>query len=161
MAGLLNVDTIDSNTSAGPKIKGRTDGAAASSGYIGQTISSFVSLYNVSGTVGAANDVTSISLTAGVWLIQGNTRIYRNAATMVSYDVYCGYGTLSGTNGPNIGHTAYIALGNSSLNDMSVTAVSAVYSTASTQTIYLKYIVPNTSAGTAQVGGSITATRIA
>jgi hypothetical protein len=98
---------INSKGTSGVNIKGRTDLSTVGAGFIGQKIESNVpnaSAVSVPGT--SPKSLTSISLTAGIWLVTGNIFFNANASTMNE--------TIVG-----------ISLVNNTLPDASYTAISA------------------------------------
>lgn len=160
--GTLAVNTIDSTTTAGVKIKGRTDGAAATTGYVGQVITATQAATNASaGNV--YGDVTSISVTAGVWILTGHVRLDRNGATAPCY-LGVGFGTISGNNAPDLGELVNADFGTGIASTLwtnfAYPCSPYIYANSATTTVYLKALV-NTVSGTQQWGGTIRATRIA
>jgi hypothetical protein len=64
-------------------IQGVTDGSSASTGYVGQVITSSIdSAAAVDLASTAASDVTSITLTPGDWVVDGSVNFALNAATL-------------------------------------------------------------------------------
>lgn len=75
--------TINSKGTSGVNVKGRTDGSTVGSGYFGEIISSSIpsgSPVSIPGST--AKSLTSISLTAGSWIVFGNILFIANAATL-------------------------------------------------------------------------------
>jgi hypothetical protein len=70
--GTPTLDTINEYTSTnGVQIKGRTSGSAIAAGYIGERLSASPgSAVSIAGS-GNGTNVTSISLSAGIWLVSG------------------------------------------------------------------------------------------
>lgn len=147
------------SASAGNPIHGTNTNDSASAGYIGEVVSSAVGPtdFPSSGTTG---DLTSISLTAGDWIVSLFTDLTVNGATIT--DNRFGVSTTSGnsqaglTNGDTAGHwgSAIAAVGL-----VSVGIAGIHIQLASTTTYYFKYFA-SYSAATPQASGRITAIRI-
>lgn len=87
---LLQVTNVN-----GTKIKGTTTNDSVATGYLGEYVESTVSSATNFPTTGNWGDLTSISLTAGDWLVTGSLQTNRNGATVTSVDI--GISTSSGT----------------------------------------------------------------
>lgn len=77
-----------------PNIQGITSGAATSAGYVGQIISNTPSATSI--TTATNTNLTSISLTAGKWLVWGYTVYAAGASTTIS-NLVAGINTTSVT----------------------------------------------------------------
>lgn len=75
--------TVSGALTASSGVVGRTDGATVPSGYIGQVISSTVSAVAAAASNTYGN-VTSITLTPGVWHIHGTLITNRSGATITA-----------------------------------------------------------------------------
>lgn len=62
------------------QVQGRTDGSAVASGYIGQVVSSSSSS-SVNLSSNAWNQITSITLSSGIWLVSYSNKYVRNGST--------------------------------------------------------------------------------
>jgi hypothetical protein len=99
-AGLV---TTAAQTFAGKKtldggalIAGDTSGSAIASGYVGQVLNSTVSTATNVGTSNQYFNATSLTLTAGTWLICAGIQYARNGATISDSSVVIG---INGTSG--------------------------------------------------------------
>jgi len=135
---LINGVTKISCANAKTEIAGRTDGTSVTSGYIGQTIT-VQGANNTSQNGTSGNPLTftsgpSLSLTAGVWMVMGTTRIGElSGGTEGFYGQFriSSSGTLFGFGGPQ-----FFAGGGASITVFGVVSLTA------SQTIQF-YFVPN------------------
>jgi len=145
----------------GVRLKGTTTNDSASSGYIGEVIESVVTNQNAA-TSDQYGDLTSISLTAGDWLVSAITWCYPGVggtmtAALMAITTTAGNsstGVLDGNTYDNV-PTGTISAGDG--NTLTVPSVHKQY--ASTTTTYLKY-KSTYSVGTPKWNGRITAVRI-
>lgn len=145
--------------------KGTATNDNASTGYIGEHISSSVADITM-GATAAYFDITSITLSAGDWDISGIARFTRNAATYTDVDLRLGISTSSGTsfsdvlfgnNATRVRHETGTQL--SWANDSS-SIPSYRVSLSSSTTYYLKGYPGSYSAGSPAVSGRISARRV-
>lgn len=148
-----------SSTSGNPIHGNSASPTAVSAGNVGEVISATVNFTNFP-TSGQYGDLTSISLTAGVWLVSCVMGQIQNGATVST--VNFGISSTSGnsntglTDGNNyFGLAAYNSASGSNSGAIPQFAVTI----SSTTTYYLKYISSYTVA-TPQAAGRITAIRI-
>jgi len=86
------------NTSGSVAIRGTTTNDDAAAGFVGETQTSTVaSGTSIPNSTGQYGDLTSVSLTAGDWLLFGNVEYVANGATVTSLEV--GISTTSGNSG--------------------------------------------------------------
>lgn len=155
-------------------LPGNTTGNAIATGYVGEVISSRLSVAT-NATAGVYNDVRSINLTAGIWLLTGHVTLSRNAATFTSIDVDSGFGAIAGNTGPALSAHYHIADVSTSFTRLPLTIGATVVRCDGTNiyrddgtsyvgtTVYLKCYVGTVTAGTPQFIASsfINAIRIA
>lgn len=154
---------LNANNSAGNPIHGTNTNDAASTGYVGEYVSSSVSSNTNVPTTGNYGDLTSISLTAGDWLVTGAVRI-NTATSTATTNTEAAITTTSGNSssgfvsGENYFESAFAAPGT---NTRQVPHVIAAYrmSLSTTTTVYLKFSATYTN-GQPVATGSIRATRI-
>lgn len=120
-AGVPSIDTTDFQVlSTGLQLKGNNTNTAPPAGFIGEQIRSFVNSGSpVSMSTGIAANITSITLTAGIWDISGIITYSAAAGTSVTQS-YLSIGTtsatLDGANGDSLmqfTHNAIVNLQNS------------------------------------------------
>lgn len=141
-------------------VVGTTTNDAAPVGRLGEVISSFQGSTNFVGSTGQYDDVTSIALTAGDWMISGVVTVVINAATITAFQG--GIGTVTGNDGTGLatGDTAFDSLPPTvASNTTSIVIPPYEVRLAAGATRYLKVNVVF-SAGTPKKAGRITAVRI-
>lgn len=147
-----NYSTWLSSTSPFPasKVQGRTDGAAPSAGYIGQTITG-----TATGTLtfNSATILTSVSLTAGSWDITG--QLYFPAPASALTNVACELTTGSSLDS---GQTSQLA---SNAQATGINAARIRLDLATTTTVNLVGEIVGTSSGSASHTSKIIAVRTA
>ena len=161
--GQLVVSGTILNGTSGVAIAGVTGGGSAAAGNVGQVISSLVPIGSgVSiATSGTAVNMSSVSLTAGDWDVEGSVNFVAGSATIVAGALHeVGFNT-STASLPVDGSEIYVAapiLTTTSANFG--TAVSKkIYNVSTTTTVYL--VANGTfTAGTEKVYGTIVARRI-
>lgn len=157
-AALKNV----SNTFTQPQlIPGRTDGATVPSGYPGETLTNAPGVaVSVAGS-GVGTNVTSITLTPGVWLVNGSILATASAVTGGSW-TQCFISTNNdGTLDAN-GTGAQIPLTASPTSNMTVAAVPRYFNISANTTVFLVGAVAySTYTGTYATSSRIRAIRIA
>lgn len=143
-------------------IAGVTGGTAAGAGYVGQAIVSLIpSASAVSLTTATPANVTSITLTAGDWDVQGSVNFVATSATIAGGALHeVGFNTTSATL-PSDGSELYV-------NPPSLSSATAsfgtsiqrrIYNVSTTTTVYL--VAEGTfTQGTEKVYGTITARRV-
>jgi hypothetical protein len=141
----------------GAAVQGRTDGNNSSAGYLGQIITSSVAFASaitlVSGTVA---NITSISLTAGNWMLVGN--VYVNNSSSGLETVYGGINTASATMPDQSTLAGFGGTALSLINEFGGNIGAVTFLTATT-TYYLVVFSAFT-LGTSKGCGYITAIRI-
>lgn len=154
----VNIATLSNPT--GVAVHGSTNNIAQAAGYIGEVISSSQTTPTNFPTSTQYGDLTSISLTAGNWLISANMDYLLNGATVTS--VRLGISTTSGnsstglTDGDTQTHLA-AAIASDAQAGGALPYVQKLLS--GTTTVYLKYRSAY-SVATPQAVGRITAIRI-
>jgi hypothetical protein len=101
---ITSVGTLVSGTVPTTIVKGSTSGSGPSAGYIGEQISSFVgtgSEVSMGGTSLTATQITSISLTAGIWDISATASCNLNGATVSAATLSINSSVANGTQGSN------------------------------------------------------------
>lgn len=158
----------------GAAIKGDTTGSAIAAGYVGEVLSSRLSV-TTNATKAVYNDVRSVELTAGIWLLTGHVTLSRNAAIFTAVDIDAGFGAIAGNTGPAISAHYHIADISTSFTRFPLTVGATVVRCDGTNiyrddgtsyagtTVYLKCYVGTVTSGTPQFIASsfINATRIA
>lgn len=139
--------------------KGTATNDDPAAGYIGQVITATatgVSYANANNY----NDVATVPLTAGDWLVSGAVAT-QNGTAVAPLDSYAAIGTASGTNatGQVAGDTEFANGPPDANNERTTTIPSRRYSLSGSQTLYLKGRCNRTS-GTPTGSGRITAVRI-
>lgn len=179
VGGTPTVDTINEYTSTnGVQIKGRTSSTVIGSGYIGEILQSNVNTtINVTNASALESNVTTVTLTAGIWDVSGVIFWERNAATVTSPDYVAGIVpngealSVSAEGGMGMQYTSttysgirittptvrIICTGSS----MIFYAKGGAGVSFSTNIVALRAYSGAWSAGTPKYGGSIRATRIA
>lgn len=141
------------------KAKGTATNDSPATGYIGEVVSSSATFTNFP-TSGQYGDLTSISLTAGDWLISVQLIQIQNGATVST--VTSGVSTTSGNSSTGLtdGDTQTSAVPqNAAAGAAFVGIMPKRFSLSATTTVYLKYNSSYTVA-TPQAAGRITAVRI-
>jgi hypothetical protein len=139
--------------------KGTTAVGNAASGYIGEIVSSSTSAVNVP-TSGQWGNNTSVSLTAGDWLVSYFLDFIPNGATVTAGNT--GIGTVTGNDSTNIANGDTAANLNTPTGSLAAASTSLPFwrtNVSSTTVYYLKISVTYTVA-TPQYRGRITALRI-
>jgi hypothetical protein len=142
-------------------LQGITDGVAASTGFVGEIISSTIAVGSaVTLTSGTTSDVTSISLTAGEWYVNGQVD-YRAASstsiTILTQGVSSTSATLGGQD--TFSRNVSAAFVPTASNDVGLPVRGQAISLTATTTIYL---VANAtfSANTLSAYGTLQARRV-
>lgn len=151
--GAKRVDIAD----AGVAIQGTTTNDSAAAGFVGETVESVASVGTSFPTSNAWGDLTSISLTAGDWLVSNTLYAAHNGATVNNWRI--GISTTAGNSatGLTLGDTDSFRANPADGDHLSIPMVRM--SLSSTTTVYYKYR-SNYSVATPQAGGRITAVRI-
>lgn len=147
---------IQITSSQAVKVRGTSTNDNATAGDTGEYVSSTINAFTNLPATGTFGDLTSISLTAGDWIVVGSVEFFANGATVTNCTM--GVSSTSGNNGPAVGQRAQI-VPPTSTSDSTGTTPPIRFSLASTTTIYLKYSGSFTVA-TAQAVGTIAAVRI-
>ena len=156
-AGQLAYYATSTNAVSGgtlQNVKGAIAGSASSAGYIGEVIqSNIVSGSAVSVTSGTARNLTSITLTAGIWTIYANVNISGTTA----YLLYAGVNTTSATlpDGSNYS----LVYSNAVTGSTSIVAPVTVVNISGSTTYYIVLLGYGT--GTVTACGNIVGVRIA
>lgn len=152
-----NISTL--SRTAGVSVHGTNTNDAPSAGYVGEVLSAAGAAVDYSNN-DAFNDVASITITAGDWMVGGG--VYSAIGTGVTpLDAYAGIGTASGTSatGLVLGDTLFIAGPPLTTNGSTANIPPRRYSVSGSTTLYLKGRCNRTS-GTPTGSGRITAVRI-
>jgi len=146
---------ISTTTQAGGTIKGGQT-QAPSAGFLGEQIRSAVATISMS-TTGTVNNITSISLTAGIWDVSGNAECVFSVGTSVAWGVSVNTtSATNGTAGDNFMQTT-IALN----TRLAITIPQYRITLAAPATVYLVGQAQFSGGGsTANANGRITATRV-
>jgi hypothetical protein len=141
-----------------PSITGVTNGSNAAAGAVGEFVSSAVTQASAVSTAnGAYTTVTSISLTAGDWDVEGMVTTYESAATVTGR--IAGINTTAGTI-PDDGWAAVLYIQTTTASQFNTMIISRKrYNVTATTTVYLIGSV-TFSAGSVKLYGNITARRI-
>lgn len=137
---------------------GRVDGLAPAAGMLGEQIRSAVGFTNA-GATGTYSDITSFTLTAGVWDINAGVIAGLNGATMTAWDGFIG--TVAGNNS-----TGFVDADNDFQGLVPTPAVNSKASVAqfrvtiATSTIYYVKCKAVYSAGTPRFAARISAVRV-
>jgi hypothetical protein len=150
-----------SATSSAKLIAGTTDGLSVPAGFLGEQIISTIAQGSAVSAPATTlyGDITSISLTAGVWNIDASGCSHLNGATLtvVGFGVSATSGNSS--TGLTIGSNFFNFLPSTSTTDTSCSLAGYRVSLSATTTYYLK-MNATYSAGTPQFYGTIRATRV-
>jgi len=151
------------STSTAQQIAGNRTGTAPATGFIGEQLSSVISTPASMGTTAQWSDITSLSLTAGVWDLVGMVIPYANSATMSGVNDF-GISTTSGNSstglveGSNRGHISILS--GTASNFQTGTIAGYRVTISATTTHYLKFL-PSYSGGTPQIWAAcLKATRV-
>lgn len=155
--GITTKSITFSPTTSG--LVGTTTNNNASTGIVGEYVSSVISTATNFPATATYGDLTSISLTAGDWDVTVQLKAQLNDATVVAF--VTGVSTTSGNSG------AGLVEGDSRLDspppgnsaDASLTVSAVRFSLSATTTLYLKYLA-SFSAGTPRAVGRISARRV-
>lgn len=153
-------DIIIDATTDGVSIKGTNTNAAPAAGYVGEVISSTVSTPTNDGGNDVWSDLTSISLTAGHWMVSGQMDfILGSGVAITQHNI--GISTTSGNSatGLTVGDTRLLTVPATTLTDTSCTLTAIEAKLTGTTIYYLKNKTEETS-GNSQMRGRITAVRI-
>lgn len=143
---------------AGVAVRGSNTNDSAASGYIGEAVRSFVSVASLVSLVNTQwKDVTSISLTAGDWDVNGIVLIAGSTTT----DWEMGISTTTGNSGAGMNEGDNSTEGPLPIAGSNMPGVIPSWriSLSTTTTVYLK-AVANFASSTAQVYGRISARRM-
>lgn len=147
--------------SSGVAVLGTNTNNNATSGFVGETVSSTAAATNFPATTNFG-DLTSISLTAGDWLISIFTNFQTNLATTSQFTVGISTTTGNSSTGLTLGDneaTTIIGSGDATITTRPIAIPFYRASLTGTTTYYLKYSA-TFSAGTPALSGRITALRI-
>jgi hypothetical protein len=136
---------------AGCGIQGCSTNSAAAAGYVGQVISSIVGPIAMTSTI--ALNVTSISLTAGDWVVSGAFLVVPTGTISA---LFCGLSTTSATLGSLPTYTS--VQGFNMLNAQGYPTPTLHISVPTTTTLYL--VAQSTFTATQTIYGSIIARRV-
>jgi hypothetical protein len=139
--------------------KGTATNDSAATGYIGEYVSSTIAQASaVSLTTATTASVTSISLTAGDWDIEGNVAFIPQATTVRTRAIGCIFNSVGLPTSDKYSTVNY-GTADASANIFTVRPVSTRYSLSATTTIYLTTYA-DFSAGTLSAFGFIAARRV-
>jgi hypothetical protein len=149
---------VNTTTTTGGTLNGLTQGTAPNGGFLGERITNNAA--NVSLTDSTTANITSISLTAGVWDVSGMGEFNSNGGALTGTQFIVGINTTSavlpGTGGVNQGS---LPTAPNAASDVNITICPQRYTFATTTIVYL-VARGAYSVGTLQVTGVITATRV-
>lgn len=158
-AGVPSIDTTDFQVlSTGLQLKGNNTNTAPPAGFIGEQIRSYQSSPQ-SCTTSTPLNVTSITLTAGIWDITGIIQFFDAAGTSSTQSL-CSISTTSATLSSNYGDDLVAFHHNAIVNEQNFLCIPAFRVTISGSTTY--YLVAQTTftVSTRTVVGRISATRV-
>lgn len=148
----LGTNNIARGTSTTLQIKGTATNDAATAGWVGEEIKSEVTSDQNIAASATFFDMTSISLTAGDWEIEGAALVIRSGATFTSTEFFIGVGTASGASSTGTSvpvNTSYASDGiSTSFTRYMAHAPRSRVSISSTTTYYLKGYVATFTSGT-------------
>lgn len=147
--------------STGVALKGTTTNNSASTGYVGEYVSSIQNSSQNAGSTGQYANITTVSLTAGDWDVTGVIQNLHNGATFSDTSFGAISAESANSTGDHVNNSNVVRA--QVLPTASIDAVIVIpsyrVSIASTTTIYLKGAA-NYSAGTPQFRGRISARRV-
>lgn len=149
-----NITTLSKST--GVAVHGTNTNTAASVGYIGEVVNA--AAVHTFGAVATGENVASVSLTAGNWLVSGQGQFQAGSISASTSNILTITTTSGGSNpdGDNGMYTAPYVAGQA----VSVAIVGKQFLLSSTTTVYLVAQVNCASGTSITCGGRITATRI-
>lgn len=148
------------SAATGNPIHGTNTNDAAAAGYMGEYISSVVSVSPVSSTgTGQLFDITSISLTAGDWMVAGVVATTSNGATVTVAEGAISITSGNSATGLTYGDNRVQCPVPTATSDMTTFIPGHRISLASTTTVYLKSSMTFTVA-TAKAYGRLSAVRV-
>lgn len=147
---------INTTTQVGGTIQGGVD-QAPSAGFLGERIESVVSAASVSYSSGSPKNLTSISLTAGIWDCYGQIQ-YSGSAGSTSY-TWASIGTSTGALGTTGNNSFQGNQASSGSNDGVASVLGYRITLTSTTTVYLVGQC-NITSGSVSAGGRLSATRV-
>jgi len=155
---LSTIDSTGITSPVGPLVlTGVTDGSNALAGTVGEFVYSAV-VASASGlTSGTPTNVTSISLTAGDWDVQGAISFNQNTGTSATYAI--GSVTTTSATNPGLTYETFIAVTELTASAFSCPVPSLRVNVTTTTTVYLVGQC-NFSGGTIGAGGFIRARRV-
>lgn len=154
----LGTNDLIIGSTAGVSIKGTNTNDSPAAGYVGEVIQSVITTSTDFPTSGTIGDLTSISLTAGDWIISVDMWVDTNGATVTT--TQAGTSTTSGNSGSGWtqGDNRFYGCTNG-VQSSSISMANYHVQLSGTTTYYLKYAA-NYSVATPQARGRITAVRI-
>lgn len=147
------------STAAGVAVHGSNTNTAAAAGYVGEVIESIVAETNSPATT-VYGDLTSVTVTAGCWVLNAQAYATLNGATITG-TVLSGIGTVTGDDGTGlvVGDTTINLIPPTATSNSSGSIAGKIFRVTGSTTYYLK-MRSVYSAGTPQFAGRLTAMRI-
>jgi len=143
---------------AGGKMHGVTDGSAATAGYIGERFISVVSSSATTPSAGTFTNVTSITPTAGSYLIWGTINVTR-VSGQTSFEIAVSVNSGNTTSDHQLGYN-WSKISNSTVNDMPLTVGPFTVDFTGNVPYYVKFKYDSGTQASGNVAGSIIAVRI-
>jgi len=155
-----NDDIIISSTTDAVYTKGTNTNDSPAAGYVGEIVTSTVTTFANITTTATFQNITSISLTAGHWIVAGAGAFTLNGATgAAQVQVVISQFTGNTTTDHAYGDNLFRQTGPTANTDPSVTIPNYEIKLSGSATVYLKGVT-NFTAGNPQFAGRITATRL-
>lgn len=147
---------------AGNKLAGRNSGAADTVGMVGETVTSYIDTAVNAAATGTYLTLTSITLTAGKWLLMARAETQLNSATITAHGAVemAISPTIDSTTGTTSGLDRVITEAPAANSIVAMSIPARIVNNSITKTYYL-VVLQTYSAGTPQWRGSINAVRLA
>jgi hypothetical protein len=142
----------------GVEIEGVTDGSSVSAGYVGEVLTGSATGITPAATANYKT-ITSISLTAGQWLVSGGYYLVGGTISAL-VQVLGGVGTTTDAVGTTPSLTSWVAPSAMNVSNWRAATVPVTFNVSSTTTVYLTGRIDYTTLGTATWRGEMNAVRI-
>jgi len=151
---------LQSKGTFGTNIFGRTSGVAQTAGFVGEVISSQIPSSSAVSIAGTAINVTSISLTPGVWCVYGGILFTSSVSLSTATSISASFSTTSATlQDPSLCGTAGASQGVTANVQYGATPPNQILNISTTTTVFL--VAKNVfAAGAGTVSGLIAAWRV-
>jgi len=153
-------DVVISNATGAVAIRGSSTNDSATAGFYGEVLEATQTTFTNTPATGVVGDVTSLTLSAGDWLVTGMVTLKNNGATVTNWIM--GIGTVTGNNltGVTDGTTRADGVPTSATSTQMTVSVPSWHTQLSGSTTYYLKVDAAFTGGPPQAAGRITAVRI-